>query len=327
MEWSGRPLTEELCVAILRHLEPRHLAAVSACSSTARRAAASDALWEPLFVAEHEEKRAAARPRQRGAAAAAGTSSGAPPLSDEQRQRRRNAVAVGVFKEKYRKGRADELRQQVWTARQKAASAEAAHSNSLQNCEELDRAVHRLRGAVASEQRAKRQRLAHGGWHPSAVSRQFTGGGADFDLGAAKAVAAASGADGPTAAEQTLRKFEAQSTERRATKPPYQYLVIISRRYLLFVVRSRVSVWVSVWVGARREDCRQAIAEAGEATGGTRSAGSEVGTQPTYAQRQVAPDRTNLDLWAWPLITRHSDATDGLCGSSLCRSPRCARHS
>ena len=31
MEWSGRPLTEELCVAILRHLEPRHLAAVSAC--------------------------------------------------------------------------------------------------------------------------------------------------------------------------------------------------------------------------------------------------------------------------------------------------------
>jgi hypothetical protein len=276
MEWSGRPLTEELCVAILRHLEPRHLAAVSACSSTARRAAASDALWEPLFVAEHEEKRAAARPRQRGAAAAAGTSSGAPPLSDEQRQRRRNAVAVGVFKEKYRKGRADELRQQVWTARQKAASAEAAHSNSLQNCEELDRAVHRLRGAVASEQRAKRQRLAHGGWHPSAVSRQLTGGGADFDLGAAKA-GAADGADGPparsrrkgtnprhvsemdgsstigTAAEQTLRRFEAQSAERRVQRPPYHHPV--SRHHLATVSsfccsRSRVSVWVCArgWV-------------------------------------------------------------------------------
>jgi hypothetical protein len=156
-----------------------------------------------------------------------------------------------VFKEKYRKGRADELRQQVWTARQKAASAEAAHSNSLQNCEELDRAVHRLRGAVASEQRAKRQRLAHGGWHPSAVSRQFTGGGADFDLGAAKAVAAASGADGPTAAEQTLRKFEAQSAERRVQRPPYHHPV--SRHHLATVSsfccsRSRVSVWVYGWV-------------------------------------------------------------------------------
>ncbi len=204
MEWSGRPLTEELCVAVLRHLEPCHLASFSACCNAARRLAASDALWRPLY--DHVVQAAVARQRRRGGASSCATGANA---------RCTGAMLVGGFKERYRKLRADKLRDQIWSARQKAATAEGAHTEALRQCEDAERAVHRTRATVVSEQRAKRQRLA-GAWHPAAVQRQLSGCSADTHASTGGTLPTLDvESAGSTTTEQTLRKLEAHSDARR----------------------------------------------------------------------------------------------------------------
>ena len=202
MEWSSISLTEELCVAVLRHLEPRHLASFSACCSAARRLAASDTLWRPL----HDAQEPPAHLRGVGSATAAGPVSLAP---------------LGVFKEKYRALRAHRLRKQVWSVRQKVATVDGAHTAALLQCEELERAVHRTRVTVTSEQRAKRQRLADTFWHPVAVQRQLSAGITNTPLSARTAAAtmdARSGGSSSTA-EQQLRQLQARSDVQRALCP------------------------------------------------------------------------------------------------------------
>ena len=201
MEWSSLSLTEELCVAVLRHLEPRHLASFSACCSAARRLAASDTLWRPLYDA--------LEPPAHLCGGASATGAGGVSLAP-----------VGVFREKCRKLRAHRLREQVWSGRQKVATIDGAHTEALLQCEELERAVHRTRVTVTSEQRAKRQRLADTSWHPAAVQRQLSGGIANTPLSARPAAATMNVAsDGSSRAEQQLRQLEARSDALRALCP------------------------------------------------------------------------------------------------------------
>ncbi len=217
---------------MLRNLEPRHLASFSACCSTARRLAASNSLWSPLY---HEMQAADAHHRRCSNASASASATGATAGCA-------SVVVVGVFKEKYRKRRADSLREQVWSARQKAATAEGAHTEALQQWANVDRAVHRTRGTVASDHRAKRQRLASG-WHPAAVQRQFTSGiNTDSHASAWVTVPTlmAKGA-GSTCSktEQMLRKLEIHSDAIRALN---LFLAHSVRRFLTRTSGTRVGI-------------------------------------------------------------------------------------
>ena len=182
MEWGGKRLSEDVCVNVLTQLEPRALAAFSRVSAAARRLAASDEVWQPLF--EGTGDAAAAKKRGKG---------------------RRPPASVGVWKERYRKRRVGALKDSLWRLRMKLASAEQRHGQAEESCGEIQRGLHRLRGAVATEQQAKRQRLAHGGWHPAAVQRGL----------ATPLRPLRPGEGGRSAAEQMLQKLERQAEQQQ----------------------------------------------------------------------------------------------------------------
>ena len=70
---------------------------------------------------------------------------------------RRPPASVGVWKERYRKRRMGALKDNLWRLRMKLASAEQRHGQAEESCGEIQRGLHRVRGAVATEQQAKRQ--------------------------------------------------------------------------------------------------------------------------------------------------------------------------
>lgn len=195
-----------MCAQVLLHLQPKHLALFSTCCKAARRLAASDTVWRPLYDAMQA---ATGRRQETAVADMAGSATRASAAAAP--------VPIGFFKEKYRRLRVERLRKQVWSSRLRAAACEEAHTEARQRCEEIERAVQRLRATVVSEHAAKRQRLADTSWHPAAVQRQLRG----CDITTTRASAGWSdvdvGSGCSSTAEHRLRKFEIQSEAQRTS--------------------------------------------------------------------------------------------------------------
>jgi hypothetical protein len=124
-------------------------------------------------------------------------------------------LPAGVRKEQYRLRHRDALRDAVWKARQKVATAEAAHTSAQRQGAEIDRLGHRVTRAAESERQAKRQRLAHGGgWHPAAVHAGLAGGASDAGRASddaalsLKCTCGRANCKSPLPVEKTLQRLE-----------------------------------------------------------------------------------------------------------------------